>query len=797
MKKITALPANKLRQVTNPKIFKFKTTKELHIPTLFVAQKRALTAVQFGLNIKNQGYNLFAMGPAGVGKRVMITQFLENEAIKKPAPADWCYINNFDDPEKPIAVELPAGLGCEFRKDMQILVDDLHISIPVIFESDEYRARIQKISEEFNQEQERLLKKISTDARKHQLLILPSTEGFTVVPVNQKGEAMTTTDFTKLAEKQRKEKEALITEYTSRLTEFLKQIPRLHKQRHKKENKAKKEFTLLAVGHFIDDMKTKYRKFPAIVKYLNEVQHDIIFNVQDFLKSAELGRLKLANSEQFSSSQYEVNVLVDNTNAEGAPIIYEDLPSYSNLICRIDHIVQYGALFTDFTLIKPGALHKANGGYLIIDAMKIITEPYAWEGLKRALQTQKIITELPERMVGMYSTLSIDPVPIPLDVKVVLLGDRMTYYWLASLDPDFDDLFKVAVDFDEEIERSPENLQAYAQLIATLGTKDKLLPFHRNAVANVIDYGTRIIEDIEKISAHTRPIYDLLREASYCAAQRGAKLVTEGDVQQAITAQENRLERLRTLAYEEIGREIILISTTGERIGQINGLSLLEFANFVFGHPSRITVQVRCGDRYVIDIQREVDLSGPIHSKGVLILTGYLGGKFLRNEPLSLTASLVFEQTYGMIEGDSASAAELCVLLSALAQAPVRQNLAITGSVNQFGEMQAVGGINDKIEGFFDVCRINGLTGDQGVLIPQANVKSLMLKRSLVEAAAIKQFHIYPVNNIDEAITLLTGLPAGKRGKDEKFTKGSIHARVEECLEDFAHARIRKKRIHK
>lgn len=796
MKKIISLPSDQLCQVTDPKIFKFITTDEVRAFTEFVGQKRALEAARFGLNISSPGYNLFTMGPTGGGKRIVISHFLEAEARKKSVPSDWCYVNNFDNPQQPISIKLTPGLACEFREDMKMLIEDLRISIPIIFESDEYRARMQKISDELHQEQESLLRKISEDAKSNELLIVSSQEGFTVVPVNKKGEAMSTAEYSKLSTNIRNKKEELITAYSQRLSEFLKKIPRLHKVRRKKENETKKEFTFLAIGRFINDLKDKYKKFAPVINYLDLVQKDIIVNFKDFLKREEdPTENKIISAEKISMSRYEVNVLVDNSKTKGAPIIYEDLPSYSNLICRIDHIAEFGTLFTDFTLIKPGALHKANGGYLMIDVTKILAEPFAWEGLKRALLLQKIIIESPERMSGLLSTVSMDPMPIPLDVKVILIGDRMIYSWLRVVDPDFEDLFKVAVDFDEEVARTPENLQTYAQLIATLAKKNDLLAFHRDAVAHVIDYSTRLAEDTDKLSGSIRNIYDLIREASYCAEQRAVSIVEQQDVKQAITAQTNRLDRLREQAYEQINRHIILISTSGSKIGQINGLSLIEFGSFVFGHPSRISVQVRCGDRHVIDIQREVDLSGPIHSKGVLILSGYLGGKFLKNVPLSLSASLVFEQTYGFIEGDSASAAELCVLLSALAQVPIKQNLAITGSVNQFGEMQAIGGVNEKIEGFFDICCLKGLTGDQGVIIPSANVKNLMLKEELVQAAKVMKFHVYAVNTIDEAITILTGIPAGELGKNGQYRKGTINYRVEKCLEDFSEAKTKQRKI--
>lgn len=793
MKRLRPLQHDKLCQKTDPDHFNFETTQEIHELTEFVGQSRAVEAVQFGIGIQGEGYNLFAMGPSGIGKRSIIYTVLEAEAFTQPIPPDWCYVYNFSDPQKPIALQLPPGIGSQLCQDMQTLMEDIGTSIPVIFEGEEYHSRLQKITDELNNQQEALLQDINEDAEKHGLIIFSTPETFTVSPVNEKGEAITTEEFDKFPKKIREEKEKLIATFSRRLANFLKEVPRLHKEQRHKEKELKKEFTLIATGPLIHDLKKKYKKFSAVVQHLNAIQNDIVQNIQDFLKREEAPAAPFAGTERSPLFRYQVNVLVDNSVTKGAPIIYEENPSYSNLICRIEHVVQFGTLSTDFTLIKAGALQTANGGYLIIDTAKLLQEPLSWDALKRALYSREIHVEMPEPATGALSTESLDPMPIPLSIKIILLGDRVTHYLLCELDPDFDELFKVAVDFEDHINRSPDNLQLYARLIATLAKKQQLRPFRRAAVAAIIDYSARLSEDAERLSTHMRSINDLMREANYWAEKAGRDIIEKSDIKQAIDAKTHRLDRIRETSFEDIYRQIILIDVHGEKIGQINGLVVMQLGSFNFGYPVRITARIRFGDGQVIDIQREAEMAGPLHSKGVLILSGFLASRYIKDYSFSLSASLVFEQTYSMVEGDSASVAELCALLSALADLPIKQSLAVTGSINQMGDIQAVGSINEKIEGFFDICNATGLTGKQGVIIPAINAKHLMLKDEVVAACAAKKFHIYPVKTIDETITLLTGVPAGKRNRNGRFTRGSVNERVEHHLELYA-KKARKRR---
>jgi lon-related putative ATP-dependent protease len=513
----------------------------------------------------------------------------------------------------------------------------------------------------------------------------------------------------------------------------------------------------------------------------------------DQSESRQMARAAMALAGGPSDSpplrKYKVNLLVDHSQSEVGPVVDEDNPTYTNLIGRVEHIPQMGALLTDFNLIKPGALHRANGGYLILDARKVLLQPYAWEGLKRALHAGKIQIESPGQAYGLLSTVSLEPEPIPLDVKVGLTGDRELYYMLSALDPEFDELFKVMADFETALEKDKKSLKDYANLIARLARNEDLRPFDRAAVGRVIEHASRLVEDTDKLTARLRQVSDLLRESDYWAGQSKQDVVRVEDVQKAIDAQIHRADRLRERMQEQILRKTIYIDTKGERVGQINGLSVIELGGFSFGRPSRITARARMGKGEVVDIEREVELGGPLHSKGVYILEGFLGARYAEDTPLSLSASLVFEQSYGGVDGDSASSAELYALMSAIGDIPIRQSLAVTGSVNQLGEIQPIGGVNEKIEGFFDICKSRRLTGDQGVLIPASNVKHLMLRKDVVEAVAAGKFHIYPVKTVDQGMGLLTGLPAGKRTKAGEYPDGSFNRKITQRLQDLAERR--------
>ncbi|MDH3671925.1 MAG: AAA family ATPase [Gammaproteobacteria bacterium] len=785
MKEMKALDTRVLRPECDPNQFTFRTTTELEELTQIIGQTRALEAVHFGVGIKREGYNLYALGPAGLGKHSVIRQVLEKEARRQPTADDWCYVNNFKDPQKPTALRLPVGWGSKLRRDMESLVGDLRTTIPAVFEGDEYRTQMQEIEEELKERQEQVFAEIQKQAGQEEMAILHTPQGFAVAPT-YKGEVISAEQFEKLSKDERKDKEETVARLQAQLARFLEQIPRLHKERRQKQKEVQKKFTMSVVGHLIDELKKTYAKHADVLVYLDAVQRDVVENVDDFRKPEEGMPIAFVPHETLSFVRYRVNVVVDQEGVQGAPVIYEDNPSYPNLIGRVEHKAQFGALLTDFTLVKCGALHRANGGYLVLDTRKVLMQPYAWEGLKRVLHSHRIVIESLGQMLGVLSTVSLEPEPIPLSVKVVLIGDRVLYHLLCTFDPEFKDLFKVAADFEERIERSTENNQLYARLIGTMAGKEGLRPLDRTAVARVIDHSARLVGDAEKLSTHMRSVSDLLREADYWAGEAGRNVVKAADVQQAIGSQIRRADRVRERLHEEIQRGTILIDTDGEKTGQVNGLSVIELGDFTFGQPSRITATTRLGKGEVIDIEREVELGGAVHSKGVLILSNFMAARYSKEQPLSLSASLVFEQTYGMVEGDSASVAELCALLSALADVPIKQSLAVTGSVNQHGQVQAIGGVNEKIEGFFDVCKARCLAGDQGVLIPAANVKHLMLRQDIVEMAAAGKFHVYAVETIDQVMSLLTGVPAGERDRNGNFPEGSINQRVEHRLAALA-----------
>jgi lon-related putative ATP-dependent protease len=783
----------------DPKQFAFETTEDLEDLTQVIGQPRAVEAMRFGIGVRREGYNIFALGPVGASKRALVRQFFEQQARTEPVPSDWCYVNNFERQHEPRAIRMPPGKGRAFSDDMARLVQELHTALSAAFESEEYQTRCQVITEELKERQGQGFESFQQQAQERGFALLRTPAGFVFAPTRD-GEVLSSKEVQKLSEEERNRLQEKAEELQEELQHVLRQLPRWQREIQDRLDELDREMADFAVGGLIDELRTKYADFPEILDHLVAIQKDVVGNAKDLLSSREDASSKMlraltGGSTQRSSKEhpllrrYQVNVLVDHGESEGAPVIYEDSPTHQNLIGRVEHIARMGALLTDFNLIKAGTLHKANGGYLILDARKVLTQPYAWEGLKRALQSRQVRIELLDQMLSLVSTVSLEPQPIPLDVKVALFGDRLLYYLLYHLDPDFGELFKVAADFEEQMERDGENQFLYARLIATLARKEELRPFDRTAVARVIEQSARMAGDAETLSTQMRNVADLLREADYWAGEAGNGAVTAANVQRAIDAQVYRSDRLRERVREAILRETLLIDTEGAKVGQVNGLSVIRLGGFEFGRPTRITAQVRLGKGEVVDIDREVKLGGPIHSKGVLILSGLLGARYASGRPLSLAASLVFEQSYNGVEGDSASSAELYALLSAIARVPVKQSLAVTGSVNQHGQVQAIGGVNAKIEGFFDVCKARGLTGEQGVLIPASNTKHLMLRQDVVEAVQAGQFHVYPVETIDQGIEILTGVPAGERDEQESYPEASVNQLVETRLVELAEAR--------
>lgn len=791
------LNSSSLLKRCDAKQLSFTTTDELKDLGAVIGQSRAMDAINFGISIDQEGYNLFAVGSSSIAKLSVIRQKIEEQAINEPTPADWCYINNFEEPNKPLYLKLPAGRGVLLRKDFDSMVEALSVAIAAVFKSTDYQNRKKVVQKEYKEQRNKIFDEIRSEANKFGIELLQTSDGLLFTPLRN-GIAISAEEFEQLPLAKQREIENQIATLQDSLSNLIEQLPQLEKECLDKIEALIEEITSLAVKAIIDDVKKRYVELPLLIDYLDLLQKDVIKNANIFLDSEEdennenendidnsTKEEAFANLNQSSNivkHRYQINVIVDNSNIQGAPVIYEDSPAYPNLIGKIEHISYMGSLLADFTLIKAGSLHKANGGYLMIDAHKLLTQPYAWQGLKRALRAGKIQIESLEEISSIVSTVSLEPTAIPLNVKIILLGDALLYYLLYQNDPEFKELFKVMVDFNDYMERNADNQLLYARLLASLARKEHLHPLDRHAVARVIEYSSRMVGDAEKLSMHIKTITDLLREADYFANQCQRKIVLCEDIQQAINAQEYRANKINELTQADILSGTVLIDTEGEKIGQINGLAVFDLGNYSFGRPCRITATARVGSGEVIDIEREVELGGPIHSKGVMILSGYLASHFLPDQLLTLSARIVFEQSYSAIEGDSASSAELYALLSALANLPIKQSLAVTGSVNQHGQIQPIGGVNEKIEGFYDICLARGLTGQQGVLIPATNVKHLMLKQSVVDAVAAEKFHIYAVETINQGIELLTGVAAGERDKHGKYPINTVNYLVETRL---------------
>jgi lon-related putative ATP-dependent protease len=668
-------------------------------------------------------------------------------------------------------------------------VEELRSVIPAVFETDEYHAKIQELEERFSKQRDQAFAEFEKDAEARGIKLLRTRSGFTLAPIKD-GHVISPEEYDTLTKEDKKHYEKEVDILQDKLSNLIRQEPRWQRELRNEIKKLNRDVAILAVEHLIEELKTKYHDVNEVGDYLDEMQKDVVDNVDEFLKQDDRNIvLKRETDDLANYRRYQVNLLVDHSDSKGVPIVYEDNPVYQNIIGRVEHFAHMGTLITDFMLIKPGALHKANGGFLVLDARKLLLAPFAWEGLKRALKAKEIRIQSLGELYSFVSTVSLDPEAIPLDAKVVLFGDRFIYYLLQAYDPEFCELFKVAADFDVSIDRSTENVDLYSRLVGSLVKKQELRAFDKDAVARVMEFASRQMEDANKLSTHMRSIVDLISEADYFANEDGGNIVLRKHVQKAIDAQIRRVDRMRSKIYEEIERGTLLLQTDGEKIGQVNALSVIDFGNFSFGQPSRITASVHVGDGGVVDIEREVELGGPIHSKGVFILSAFLSGRYARRKPLSMSASLTFEQSYGMIEGDSASVAELCALLSAIGDIPIKQNFAITGSVNQHGQVQPIGGVNEKIEGFFDVCKKIGLTGNQAVLIPQSNVKHLMLRHDVVDAVEEGKFQIYPIETVDHAIEMLTGLKAGELNKQNNYPKGSVNYKVTAKLAEYADIR--------
>lgn len=779
------LSASKVRATCDPSELDFETTAELPSLSEIIGQPRATEALRFGVDIESFGYNIFALGPPGTGKMSFVKGMLEEVAKSKPVPDDWCYVYNFSEPHRPKALRLPAGMGNEFKRDMERLIEHLKREIVRVFESEEYQRQRQEVVNALQRERDEVLTALERRARELGFAIIGTPAG--PMPAPLLGNAiMTPEQFMQLPEPIKEQIEKYRRELLSEIQTVMRDLGKREREARQQLEELDKKVAVLAVGHVISDLLEKYSQYEQVVDYLRQVQEDVINNVDAFRTAAQQEGAQAHPLAAAIFDRYKVNVLVDNSNLKGAPVIVETNPTYYNLVGRIEYRLEMGAFVAHFTMIKPGALHRANGGYLILDAKALLSNPFSWDALKRALNDRQIRIEEPGEAFRLISIASLNPEPIPLNVKVVLVGSPWLYYLLQAFDEDFRGLFKVKADFDVVMDKTKDNVRKYAMFIASRCAEENLKPFDRTAVAKVIEYSCRLVSDQRKLSTHFASICDILREANYWASCNGREVVTADDVKTAIEKRVYRVNLIEERLLEMFKDGTLLVDVEGERVGTVNGLAVVDLGDHVFGKPTRITARTFLGRGSVVNIEREVAMSGRIHSKAVMILAGYLRGKYAQDKPLSIGAQLTFEQLYDEIEGDSASAAELYALLSSISGVPIKQGIAVTGSVNQHGEIQPVGGVTYKVEGFFDVCRVKGLNGQQGVIIPKQNVHNLMLREDVVEAIEKGLFHIWAIGNIDDGVEVLMGIEAGERQPDGSYPEGTLHALVEKRLSEMA-----------
>ena len=774
---VKPLPPKKLCRVCDPAQFTFTTTNELTASSSIIGQPRGTKAIEFGIGIQSEGFNIYILGPVGTGRATAIEQFLQDRTSSQLVPDDWVFVHNFVTSHQPRAIQLPPGQGADFKERMRHLIACLKSDLPEAFNTDTYQEAVDRIRQEVKAQQNEMMQDLHHKAASQGFGLMETPSGFALIPV-QDGKPIPPEILGQLPLDQRQAMEKQHEILVGELHDILYQVHQLETEARNSTRQLDREVAAAAVLHHFESLRAQYQDEVEIRLYLDEVHQDALSQIDDFAPSTEAEEPRVIDLRR-----YEVNLLVENGRNQGAPVIIEQNPTYHNLFGRIEYEMQRGVVTTHFTNVKSGSLHRANGGYLIMDAYDLFKEQSAWEALKRTLKAGQIQVQLSATMDGgQVLAKSLDPEPIPLKIKIILMGSPYLYYMLHEQDEDFRTLFKVRADFDTTMPLDEANLQSYATFIATRCHQEKLIHFNSTAVARVVEYGSRLAEHQGKLSTRFGAVTDLVREASYWAGRENHDPVTAVDVQRALDERVHRASQLEERIRDQILRDTLYIATEDSVIGQVNGLSVIDTGEYTFGQPGRITARTFMGKGGVVHIERETEMSGPIHEKGVLTLTGYLGGQYAQQQPLSLTASLTFEQNYTGVDGDSASSTELYALLSSLSGLPLKQGIAVTGSVNQRGEVQPIGGVNEKIEGFFQVCRARGFTGEQGVIIPASNVDELMLFEDVIAAVAAGQFHIWPVQTIDEGIELLTGLPAGERSAEGDFPKNTVHYAVQKRL---------------
>jgi len=789
----TKLSVEQLRHQFDPAQFDFKSTEDLPVFEGIIGQERALRAISFGINIRSQGYHMYALGPVGTGKKTIIRKYLKTHAETKPVPDDWLYVNNFSDSDTPKALRLPAGKGREFRDDLDQLVEELKTEVPKAFESDEYQKERQESKQFFNQRSKQLFKKLEEKVKKAGFRLLQEPETIGII-AEIKGKPLTAENMKELDDDTLQKIEKRQKELKEEIQKTMQQVKELQKEAKQKILEIDRKTVALAIDHLLDELRDKYRESENAVAFLVEVRAFLLKHVNSFKQLNKMAEaspeqqqfMAMLEEQQVTFDEYRANLFVDNSSTKGAPVVHEKNPTVVNLLGRVEYVGRFGALVTNFRMIKSGALHRANGGYLVLDAFELLTKPLAWETLKRALKNEEVVIESLEKTLGFMTTRTLEPEPIPLDIKVIIVGDPYLYYLLYSLDQDFPELFKVKTDFDFRTPWTEESSKLYAHFIGNICREEGLKHFSPDGVSRIIEYSARLAAHQKKLITVFGDVVDMIRQASFWAEQDEKKLVSEAEVRKAIEEKIFRSNRLEKIIQEMIEEKTILIDTKDMVVGQVNGISVLPLGDYSFGKPSRITARTFVGSKGILNIDREAELGGPIHNKGSLILAGYLGGRYAEDVPLAFSASITFEQLYEGIEGDSAASSELYALLSSISGLPLRQDLAVTGSVNQRGEVQAIGGANEKIEGFFEVCKAKELTGTQGVIIPASNVKHLMLRDEVVEAVREGKFHIFAVSTIDQGIALLTGKDAGDKQEDGLYPEGTVNWAVQQKIWELA-----------
>jgi len=780
--KAKELSYKELRREFDLSKLKYETTDQILEVEEIIGQERAIRAIEFGLNIESPGYNIYVTGISDSGRTSTVQNILHKAASGKDSPPDWCYVHNFENPDQPIAISLPPGKGRVFKKDMEELINTLKKEIPKAFRSENYKERRTSLLKKYEKEKKAILSQTEEQAQKRGFKILRTPFGFTTIPIKENGEPLKEEEYEALSREEKEKIQNNMAAIQKEIAQTFEKVNELDKKAKDTINEFNRKVARFVVKQNIKTLEEKYIESPPVDQYLRNVATDILDNIDDFFKEEQKSTPKISIPEEDRFTRYQVNLIVDNSQTKGAPVVIETNPTYGNMFGRIERKIQFGAFITDFTKIKAGAIHRANGGYLVVDVKRVLMYPFVWDTLKRILRNKEIKIEDVGEQYGFFSTSGLKPAPIPLNVKVVMIGRNEIFNLLHYYDENFKKIFKVRADFDWETKSNGLAITRCAQFLCKLCNKEKLRHFDKTGLAAILEYSSRLAENQEKLSLLFGKIANIAREANYWAKIQNNQYITRENVEKALEEMEYRNNIIEDKISEMIREGTLYIDTEGAKVGQVNGLSVYHYGEFIFGKPSRITAQTFMGNKGVINIEREAKLSGKTHDKGVLILSGYLGGKYGEKTPLTLYATLTFEQSYSYVEGDSASAAELFAILSSLSGLPIKQGIAVTGSVNQKGEIQPIGGVNEKIESFFDACKEKGLTGEQGVIIPSSNVKNLMLKKEVVEAVKQGKFHIYPIKTVDEGMEILTGISAGERGKDGLFPEGTVNRRVEDKL---------------